>query len=212
VQTSASYSSLLQDMRTWGYALIIRLNRLENSALLFDQLHGKVSVRMGKHARFVQGAYIATYQDAASPRLQMSERDMLLLPASWVMEDLLFLHAVLELVDLLSAWQQPDEQLFTHLQRLYADWLSPFSPEPKAQQLLFLCHLLYLGGLYVPQPALVRAASSCFFQDTQTSMSVLCEKELWESARIWFVATVAHHPRAAQMKTIERLMNTWWGG
>lgn len=127
------------------YAIVIR-NYLpeKNRLILFDREKGLCEVIVPSRGKYTHGALLEFTVKEFRTKYMLAESSVIALPAQWVLEDLVFFHAILELVLYFIPLDSNPTGVFAHLELLRKD--IPMQNIVLYKK-LFICRLFSLLGI-----------------------------------------------------------------
>lgn len=182
--------------------IVIQSQYHTTKLIIIDKKLGKIDARLSgakKHHRLVHGAYIEYTCIKERDFFWVSDVELIMMPASWVTQNISFFHHILELIHFFIMYHNPNNALMEHLNHLYA------SHEPQALiffQYSFLGRFFLLIGICPEEShdlsiSLFRLISAPFDIMLNVRDDMLVSRQLGE----WLRKCLLLHPEAHRMQT-----------
>lgn len=186
-------------------AIILHLATETTHTTLFDHLHGKIQVyRPHDRSKYLLHGSLIQYVFKKNNTRNIADVVVKAMPASWVIQDLLFFHHVLEIASFFLAEAEPAPAVFEHFQLLYSE---PSSADIHLFKKLFMCRLFTLLGIY-PENAPTRHRD--LFNLISRPINIMLNAQDDYAQRTgaittWLLACIHTHPHAHRLQTINFL-------
>lgn len=121
------------------------------SIIILDATRGKISCVPSRRRStpFIQGACAEYQLERWRDTFLLNDIEPVALPAAWVLNDIFFLHGLLELCSAHLVVGDKASAIFSLMLLLYKTDMLP--KEPRLSKKIFICKILYGLGIYPPE-------------------------------------------------------------
>lgn len=188
-----------------NYGIVVRYR--ESSAIIIDRLGGKMQLMLrNRYDRrlLMHGALLHYDIEQDRQWACMANLELVKMPASWVCDDVLFFHHVLEMSNIFIMFNAPIAAIFDHY-----GWLYQSQPGSLLRKKIFLCRFFSLLGIY---PLDVHSHDPLFFSLISAPGNIMLdireEDIMHETVDQWLLGCIQLYPHPRRLKTINFLMRT----
>ncbi|HBL98351.1 TPA: hypothetical protein DDZ86_01765 [Candidatus Dependentiae bacterium] len=188
------------------YGIVLRSYLPERrSCLLFDRFRGMITINFGRQRKvpsIVNGALLRYVLEERAGRFFFEDVSLHSLPSQWALDDILFLHHVLEISEAFLAEEQADRSIMNLLLELHHP-LTNFD-DIELYRIVFMGRLFMTLGLYPDEESSIsiRDALGLIYHLEDTTINSRRGSQ-WKSSLIcWLKRCVAQHPHAHTFKTV----------
>ena len=192
-----------------SYGIILRnCSAQNNKVVVFDKQQGKIdgfpSLRM--QPKCLQGSLVSYRAEEWRNSYRLYDIELLALPESWVMQDILFLHHILELIAYFMQPSQRNYELFSWCNTLYQSVIYE-SKKLLFFKKFFLCRLFIVLGMY---PELNAKQDETLFFLISGSVDIMLNDQYHElldkKMSTWLYVCLQDHVGKSHLKTFDFLV------
>lgn len=186
-----------------SYGIILNTGLgLGQRVILLDKIRGKIDGRLKTYHRqglSARGTMVEYRGIMRHQTLYLSYIEPVKLPRSWVRNDILFLHQIIDICTNYIPYQS-GQDVFALLMNLYRDDVQ-IGERASFVRTLLVCRLLALCGLYPDDPSYDSMIISLISSTDDSMLMWPYRKEIEEVLERWLVQTLQHTGAYEKLKT-----------
>ena len=170
----------------------------KNSVIIVSSQLGLREYTIPAKSLLVQGAFIRFTLQERRGKYTLKSSELIALPHLWVMNDILFLHRVLELIVFFVPYGSGIQGLLEHCMLLFE---KPEHEDLDWYKKLFICRLFSLLGVCPENAELYNKNFLCLISAPIDIMLNVQRAVLFDTIDIWMRGCIQSHPRSHEIKT-----------
>lgn len=188
------------------HGIVLRCYKFNQKVSILDKDLGRIDGivrKKGLSRNLFTGAYISYVIDQWRNQYIIKEVELIQIPASWVKDDLLFLHHVLEICYFFSPHNSCASDVFNLFELLYQDDIVLDSVKAKK---IYVCDLFKQLGIYSPNTMEYDISFIKFILSPLKKVyHINIDNKLEEKIQKWLLECMADNSYSIKLKTLSFL-------